>query len=217
MIKALRRWARRYTDEGRYTPVGILFHWIMAALVLFQLGWGFYMGFMKVGGDKLAAYQFHGEVGLLILILAVGRVTWRLLIPGPINNADKQGVKTQIAAMIHFLFYLAFFALPLSGWIMWSSAGEPGPLILGGLLPWPQLPLYQMSFGTRGAILDVAEDVHFWLVWLLLLIVPLHVGAALKHHFWDRNDVLRGMLPEIPDAEAPPGGSRHSPQEPTTR
>ncbi|WP_166036826.1 cytochrome b [Sphingosinicella sp. YJ22] len=217
MIDALRSWARKHTDEGRYSPVGITFHWVMAFLVLFQLGWGFYIGFMGVGGDKLAAYQVHSAVGLPILVLAVGRLGWRLLIPGPHNDADEQGVQTQIAYAIHYLFYLAFFGLPLTGWAMWSSVAEPGPLYLAGLVPWPQLPFDQLDIATRWAIMDVAEDVHHLLAWLLVLIVPLHVGAALKHHFWDRHDVLRGMIPEIPDSEDPRGGHRHKPREPRAR
>lgn len=214
MIDALRRWARKHTEEGRYSPVGVAFHWVMAALVLFQLAWGFYIGFMGVGGDKLAAYQVHSAVGLPILILALGRLGWRLLIPGPINDADKQGAKTVIAHAIHYLFYLAFFGLPLSGWVMWSSVAEPGPLYLAGVLPWPQLPLDDLDLTTRWAVMDVAEDVHHLLVWMLVVIVPLHVLAALKHHFWDRHDVLRGMLPEIPDAEDPREEHRHIPRAP---
>jgi cytochrome b561 len=68
-------------------------------------------------------------------------------------------------------------------------------------MPWPQVPLEGLAPLTRYFILDLAEDVHAASVILLLLLIPAHVGAALKHHFWDRHDVLRGMLPEIPDWE----------------
>ena len=61
------------------------------------------------------------------------------------------------------------------------------------------------------AVLWGAERVHHWLVILLLVLIPGHAGAALKHHFWDRHDVLEGMLPEIPDGEGHPEGSQHAP------
>ena len=76
------------------------------------------------------------------------------------------------------------------------------------------MPFDQMPLTLRWRIMDLAETVHQLLVITLLLIIPLHVAAALKHHFWDRHDVLRGMLPEIPDLEAPRGAGPHSPREP---
>ncbi|APR53876.1 cytochrome b [Sphingomonas koreensis] len=211
---ALRKWARGHTERSRYSPVGIAFHWVMALLVLFQLGWGYYSSWLPAGGDKLLAYQVHSAAGLPILLLALARFGWRLLIPGPINDADRQGWQTQAAYAIHYVFYIAFFGLPLSGWVMWSSIAEPGPLYLAGVVPWPQLPFDQLPLTTRWRIMDLAEDVHLVLVITLLVVIPLHVGAALKHHFWDRHDVLRGMLPEIPDAEDPRGEAKHKPREP---
>ena len=214
MLDRLRYWARQHSERSRYTPVAILFHWIMAALVLFQLGWGFYTDWLAPGGDKIRAYQVHSSVGLPILILALLRGAWRLVIPGPVNDADEEGLKSIIAHVTHVLFYICFFGLPLSGWFMWSSIGEPGPLYLGGVLPWPQLPLGDLPMMVRFTLLDIAEDVHHLLVILLLVLIPIHVGAALKHHFWDRHDVLRGMLPEIPDWEDPRGEQQHKPREP---
>lgn len=214
MIRELRAWAQTHTERSRYSPVGIAFHWIMAFLVMFQLGWGYYTSWLPAGGDKLHAFEVHSAVGLPILLLALARFGWRLMIPGPVNDADTQGWQSVFASAIHILFYVAFFGLPLSGWAMWSSVAEPGPLYLAGVVPWPQLPFDQLALTTRWWIMDMAEDVHYLLVLMLLVIVPLHVAAALKHHFWDRHDVLRGMLPEIPDAEDPRGGRQHSPREP---
>lgn len=199
MIERIRAWAARHTEQDRYSPVGIVFHWVMAFMVMFQLFWGFYTGFLYPGGDKLAAYQVHSAVGLPILLLGLMRFAWRLIVPGPTNDADEQGWQTTASYAVHYIFYICFFGLPLSGWALWSSVAEPGPLYLAGVIPWPQLPFEELSLTTRWLILDWAEDVHFWLVWTLVLVVPVHIGAALKHHFWDRHDVLRGMLPEVPD------------------
>jgi cytochrome b561 len=216
MIERLRAWARKHTDQDRYSPVGIAFHWVMAALVLFQLGWGYYTGYLYPGGDKLHAYEVHSAVGLPILILALMRLAWRIIIPGPTNDADTQGWQTQASYAVHYVFYVCFFGLPLSGWAMWSSVAEPGPLYLAGIVPWPQLPFDLLSFSSRWAILDWAEDVHHVLTVILLVVVPVHVGAALKHHFWDRHDVLRGMLPQVPDYEDLRAATPRRPREPKT-
>ncbi len=214
MLEAIRRWARKHTEQDRYSPVGLVFHWVMAALVLFQIGWGFWTDWMMPGGDKVHAYQVHSAAGLPILVLAMLRVAWRVLIPGPENDADTLGWQTTVAHVTQILFYVCFFGLPLSGWFMWSSLEAPGPLYLAGILPWPQIPLEMLSEPSRFEVLHAAELVHRYLVILLLVLIPAHVGAALKHHFWDRQDVLQGMLPEIPDSKDPRGGSKHKPQEP---
>lgn len=214
MIEALQRWARTHTDTGRYSPVGVAFHWSMAFLVLFQLGWGVWIGFMPAGGDKISAYLLHAAAGLPVLLLALARVGWRVVIPGPDNDADTQGLQTRIAHALHYLFYFCFFAMPISGWAMWSATVAPGPLSLGGVVPWPRLPLDDLPLVTRWQILDVARSVHHGLALLLAIIVPLHVIAALKHHFWDHHDVLRGMLPDIPDAEGRQEGRQRKPRLP---
>ncbi len=214
MIERLRAWAKKHTDQDRYSPVGVAFHWVMAALVLFQLGWGYYTGYLYPSGDKLHAYQVHSAVGLPILILALLRLAWRIVIPGPVNDADIPGWQAQASYAVHYIFYICFFGLPLSGWAMWSSVAEPGPLYLAGILPWPQLPFEELSLTARWTILDLAEDVHHVLTLVLLLLVPVHVAASLKHHFWDRHDVLRGMLPQVPDEEQPRAATPHRPREP---
>lgn len=216
MIARLRAWSARYTARGKYTPVGMLFHWVMAALVLFQLGWGWYVGRMAVGGDKLHGYQVHADTGLAILVLALLRLLWRAAIPGPVNDADRLGWQTRIAHVTHILFYLCFFLLPLSGWMMWSALGDGRPLMVAGVFPWPQLPFDSVPRGVQWWILDQAETLHHILIILLALLVPAHVGAALKHHFWDRHDVLEGMLPDIPDDPARQT-PQYAPQAPESR
>jgi cytochrome b561 len=214
MLAELRRWARRHTERDRYSPVGVAFHWIMAALVIFQLAWGLYTDWLMPGGDKLIAYQVHSAAGLPVLVLAILRGCWRLLIPGPINDADRQGWQTTVAHVTHILFYVCFFTLPVSGWVMWSAIAPQGPLYLAGVMPWPVLPLAELGIETRFAALVVAEAVHHWSIIVLFVLIPAHVAAALKHHFWDRHDVLRGMLPEIPDREDPRAAKQHRRREP---
>lgn len=200
MIGQIRAWGQKYVREGRYTPVGIAFHWVMAALILFQLGWGFWADLLMPGGDKLRAYEIHAAVGLAILILAMGRFAWRGIIgPGPVNDADVGGWKSRFAHLTAIIFYVLFFTLPLSGWAMWSAIAPPGPLYVGGLVPWPQMPFAGLEMTTRMALLDLAEDIHFYSIIVLLALLPAHVGAALAHHFWWRHDVLSAMLPRVPD------------------
>jgi len=215
MIKLLQAWSQSYRDRGKYTPVGVAFHWIMAGLVIYQLGSGWLMQRELVGAEKINAYQLHSEIGLTLLLLGVLRLTWRLMVPGPINDADAQGWRTTAAHAIHNAFYALFAILPLSGWIMWSAIQPAAPLYLAGLVPVPSMPFYDLSPEWQFRVLDYAESVHAWGMILLTLLVPAHAGAAIKHHFWDRDDVFEGMLPEVPDTSWHPGGPNYRPPEPS--
>lgn len=207
----LRRWAETYRSEGRYTPVGVTFHWVMAAVVLFQLASGWWMERYLVGADKLAAYQHHSQIGLTLLLLGLLRLLWRMIIPGPVNDADKPGVASTLAHVTHAVLYTLFTVLPLSGWALWSAIRPAQPLFLAGLIPVPAMPFHDLSRAWQYRVLDWAIDVHFWGVVALALLVPAHALAAIKHHFIDRDDVFEGMLPEVSDHRQHPGGPQHTP------
>lgn len=222
-VDRIRTWARKDTHgEKDYSPVGQLFHWTMAALVFFQLWLGWWVGRLPVGPEKLEGYQVHGASGVLLLVLVLLRGLWRLMVPGPQNDADKPGWQSAAAHLTHYVFYLLLIALPISGWAMWSSMAADQPLTLAGVAPWPMLPLEGLSRETRWAVMQWAETIHFGLVIALLILVPLHVGAALKHHFIDRDDVLAAMVPLLEPLPKRPGrkdreGSRRSATPPRSR
>jgi cytochrome b561 len=191
-------WAAGHADEGRYSPVAIVFHWTMAGLAFFQLVLGWWMGRLPVGGGKVAAYDLHYAVGVLMLVLALGRGAWRLLAPGPINDADKPGWESTAAHISHYVFYVCLLGLPLSGWAMISATARDQDLALVGFIDWPLLPLQNLAFENRWVIEAASEWMHWTLVVTLLLLIPIHVAAALKHQIIDRDDVLHGMLPVLP-------------------
>ena len=210
--RLIRQWAVSYTEAGKYSPVGVWFHWIMAGLVLYQLLLGWTMSRFPVGAEKLDAYQLHSELGLTILLLAVLRFVWRLFIPDPVNDADAPGWQSRAAHLTHYAFYMLFALLPLSGWAMWSVYQPAGPLRLAGVIHVPAMPFHTLSPAWQNEILNLAFTLHFWGVVGLALLVPLHVGAALKHHFWNRDDIVRGILPEIPDDQSAPDPRKYSPR-----
>src|SRR3546814_21069658 len=109
MLRQPPRSTRRYT----LLPYTTLFRsWTMSALILFQLFWGWHMSLVPAGGEKLEAFRIHAEIGLLMFVLAILRAIWRLIVPGPINDADRLGWQTLAAYVTHILFYICFFALP---------------------------------------------------------------------------------------------------------
>lgn len=209
--RGLQAWADSYRDRGRYTPVGVSFHWIMAAVVIFQLGSGWWIQRYLVGADKLAAYATHSQIGLTLLLLGLLRLLWRTIVPGPINDADKPGFSTKIGHLTHGVFYALFTILPLSGWAMWSAIRPAEPLYLAGLVPVPAMPFHDLSRQWQFRVLDLAMDLHLAAVIVLALLVPAHALAAIKHHLVDRDDVFEGMLPELTDHHHHPSGPQHTP------
>lgn len=211
MIRSLQEWSQSYRSRGKYTPIDVAFHWLMAAAVLYQLYSGWTMQRYLVGAEKLEAYRLHSEIGLTLLLFGLARLCWRLAVPGPINDADRQGWRTTVAHVIHIAFYSLFAILPLSGWALWSAIQPAEPLYLAGLVPVPGMPFYALSPEWQRWVMDASLTIHVSGVVLLSLLVPGHAGAAIKHHFWDRDDVFEGMLPEIPDTTSHPGGPDYSP------
>lgn len=201
MINRLRRWAEKsHTVHGRYSPVGIAFHWSMAALITFQLWWGWRTARLPVGADKLQAYDLHFQVGLVILLLTFLRMAWRLIVPGPQNDADKPGWESVAAHLTHLALYACFLVLPLSGWLMVSATARETPIRFLGL-SWPHLPLADLTLGRRFQIEDWAGVAHSYVALGLGLLVVVHIGAALKHHLWDQDDVLAAMVPGVDPPE----------------
>lgn len=197
IVDRIRRWARGHTRRRRYSPVGVAFHWGVAGLILFQLWWGWRTGRLGVGAEKLAAYELHAHLGLLIFVLTLARMVWRLMIPGPVNDADKPGWQSTAAHATHFAFYTALLILPVSGWAMMSATAPDQALSVAAVVPWPQLPFHSLAPAQRWAIETWAERVHGWTVVALLVLIPMHVGATIKHELVDRDDVLMGMLPGL--------------------
>jgi cytochrome b561 len=209
-LSSIRSWAARHTGAGRYSPVGQAFHWLMAALVLFQLGWGWRIGALPAGPAKLEGYALHSQLGLVLLVLIGLRAVWRLLIAGPETAADEPGLQSLAGHLTHYAFYGLLIALPVSGWVIWSVMAFEYPLLIAGVIDWPVLPLADLSPDYRRATMHWAVRLHGFFVWTLIVLILLHVAGALKHHFFDRDDVLAAMVPFLQPPEQRPEAEPHS-------
>jgi len=192
--------------RSHYHPIGIFFHWAMAALVLFQLYWGWRISWQPAGYDKLDAYGVHALVGALLLALAFMRAAWRCLepfvLPGLEDPEDMPAWQHRAAQAVHVGLYAMMFVLPLTGWLMLSAANTGAiPLAFGFELP--VLPFTsELDFAQTAHLEQWAETAHFASVWAIIALLVAHIGAALKHHFIDKDDVLARMLPFLLSEEA---------------
>jgi cytochrome b561 len=171
----------------RYSAVAQGFHWIIAALIVVQFTLAWMADDLPLGARKLALLARHKSFGMTILMLAVLRLLWRLFNRPPALPAGMSGIERQLARATHALFYALLFVMPLTGWMM--SSAKNYSVSWFDLFTWPNL------IAPSEAAFDLLRTTHDTLSWLLFTMAILHVLAALKHHFWNKDDVLRRMLP----------------------
>lgn len=174
-------------SAARYSLPAIALHWVMAALVLGMLPLGVYMTGLRLSPEKLQLYSWHKWAGVCVFLLALVRLAWRLFRAPPPLPAHMSGLARLAAHAGHNLLYLLLFAIPLSGWMMSSAKGFQ--TVWFGVLPLPDLVAKDRELG------DLLQSLHWALNMILLATLGLHVAAALKHHFIDRDGVLSRMLP----------------------
>ena len=161
-------------------------HWIIVLLIINQ--WVIAQRAEDLTGfQKFTTLNWHKWFGMTILMLAVIRLAWRLVNPVPDLRNDTKPWERHLAKLSHFLLYLLIFAMPLSGWLM-SSARAFG-------VSWFNLFQFPDLVGKNEQLYEFMRDLHHTMFAVLLGVALLHVAGALKHHFVDRNDVLKRMLP----------------------
>src|SRR6185312_10181219 len=194
----------------RYTAVAIVLHWAIAFAILFNIPLGLWMHARAeanaVSEGVFRAFQLHKSIGLTVLALSVIRIGWRLTNPQPPLPAHMPTWEKRTARVTHFLFYVVMLALPLTGWLYVSagwSAHTDHPLVVPtryfGLFHVPDLfGLSRSSDDLRASVAFSVLKVHWALGWTTLALAALHVAAALKHQFFDRDEVMAQMVPGLP-------------------
>ena len=176
---------------NHYTSTAKGLHWLMAILLTGLLILGFYMHDLPLSPEKLKLYSWHKWAGVSAFLLVWFRLAWRVRHRPPTLPASMPAAMQFAAHAGHFLLYALMIAIPLSGWLMSSAKGFQ--TVWFGVLPLPDLLAKDKALG------NLLETVHVVLNYTLIAVLLGHVGAALKHHFIDRDDVLTRMLPRRKD------------------
>ncbi|WP_414441552.1 cytochrome b [Burkholderia sp. 22PA0106] len=186
-------------SQPRYPGGARLFHWLMAAIIVtvWFIGFGssHWRGDAPRGGTPLLV---HKAIASTVLFLVMARLVYRWLrrraypaLPPTLSPPMRA-----VATGVHIVLYASvMMATPLSGWIWSSVAGHPVPVL--GLFNLPPLA------AVDHASYDRWMWIHRAFAWSAGAVIVVHVLAALKHHFIDRDEILVRMLP---------GRGRASPQ-----
>jgi cytochrome b561 len=175
------------SSSGRYTAVAQAFNWLIAALIVTQFVLAYSADDLPIGAHKLALLARHKSFGMTVLMLAVLRLLWRLKNPPPELPSGMTPLQRRLARATHVAFYVLLFAQPMTGWLM--SSAKNYSVSWFGLFTWPNL------IGKNEAAFELLRSTHDILSGVLFAIAVLHILAALKHHFWNKDDVLLRMLP----------------------
>ncbi|MGH8460198.1 MAG: cytochrome b [Stenotrophobium sp.] len=164
------------------------FHWLMFLLMAAAFGLAWTFGNMELSPTQLRLISWHKWVGVTIFLLVWLRLGWRLLSPPP-QMPPMPAWQKRAAEAMHRLLYLMMIAQPVLGWLMSSAKGVS--TVYFGVIALPDLLHKDKALGYALA------EVHGDLAWIILGFIGLHVLAALKHHFLDRDEVLTRMLPGL--------------------
>ena len=172
-------------SEGRYTPVAIVLHWLVAAIVLaqFALGWWMQEIPKQPPGPRMEAFNLHKSIGLVVLALMLARIAWRLGHPPPPLPAMPRW-QARFAHATHLLLYAALVALPVTGYLGSMFSGYPVKFFGMALPGWP---------GKSAELKEWMSAAHLGLAWALTMAFAVHMAGVAKHTFVNRDGLLRRM------------------------
>lgn len=169
-----------------YSRVAIALHWVLALAIVGSFVMGVYMADLPFSPQRLKLYNWHKWAGVTILALSALRLLWRLTHRPP-ADVPMPAWQQKASHVTHSLLYVLFFAVPLVGWAYSSAAGFP--IVWFGVLPLPDF------VPVDKALAEAIKPWHEILAFAMAALVLMHVAAALKHHFIDRDGLLSRMWP----------------------
>ena len=179
--------------KTNYDPVAVTLHWLIAFAIIVMIPMGFFMGDFPIN-IKFTTYGIHKSIGLLVLTLSIFRLIWRLLNPPPALPETMPAWEKLAANLSHIGLYFLMIAMPLTGYLT-VSASKKYPTVFFGLGEVPFIPLPESWINKAQA--HEFKEYHELLAYGAILLVTLHIAAALKHHFVNHDSVLVLMLPSF--------------------
>ncbi len=179
-------------SPARYNGVAQLLHWLIGLAVLGQIALGWWMiGLPNTPpGYQAGWYNIHKSIGLSIALLVLLRIVWRLRHPAPVLPATLAAWQRLAARCSHALLYLCLVLMPLSGFL--GSSFTKYPIKFWGMV----LPRW---IDPSPAAKELCSQIHYATVCLFMLLIALHIAAAIKHALAG-DGVFRRMWPGAPAA-----------------
>jgi len=177
-------------DNYVYRPAQRALHWVMAAIILAAIGLGLYaVALPKTDPSKAVAFFLHKSFGMTALIIAIPRLLMRILKGAPPYRVPLGRLVMLSASGGHAALYVLMLFVPIAGYVLSSAADRPIPWF--GLFEFPHL------VAPDKALAGVAEEAHVFAAWTLIVVVAVHILAALWHAWFKKDEVMARMMPHM--------------------
>ena len=176
-------------STARYSRGAIILHWVIALLIIGNFI-GAWISEDLPRDERMVMMGYHKATGVMILLLTLVRIGWRLVNRPPALLDTLKTWEAALARVTHLLFYVLMVAVPLAGLGLHSAFGKGKPVSLFGLVDFPALPV-----GSDKPTIGLFHELHEVTATAMLVLFALHLAAALKHQFLDRDGTLARMVP----------------------
>lgn len=172
----------------KYSLISRLLHWLVAGLIVSQYVLAELSEYAEDNEEivkQLGLLANHKSIGMTIVMLAVLRLLWRIFNKPPALPSAMPVWQQRASGLAHCSLYGLIFAIPISGWLMSSATAYS--------VSWFNLFVFPDLVGPSESLAGRLHDVHELLAKLMFVLALVHIAAALKHHFIDKDQVLTRM------------------------
>lgn len=179
-------WNKQLTNtQEAYGWIHIFLHWGMAIVILGMYPLGLYivsLGYYDSGYRIFP--NWHRSMGILLALLLAFRLGWKLINPTP-QSVSQYTWERWAAHLAHTTLYLLLFVVIASGYFLSTADGRSIHVF-----DWFQVPATPWFRRQE----ELAGTIHFYAATSMMVLVAIHLLAALKHHFIKRDVTLKRML-----------------------
>ena len=169
----------------RYNSIAIILHWVMALLIFATWSIAIAVDDMPLSPARITGLSWHKWLGVTVFFLVILRLLWRATHSVPPLKLQMPAWQEKVMQLTHLTFYLLMLAIPVVGWLMSSAKGYTVNYF--GLFELPDLVDKDKALGHQ------LKEIHEFLANGLMALVGLHILAALKHQFIDKDGLLSRM------------------------